>query len=140
MVKGDPRFHALLAEIADLHDKKQADYGAEGDPFRNLRSAEEFGLPVDLGIAIRMNDKMNRLKSFFAKGELENESVEDAYMDIAVYALAAIVLRREENWENIGVSPKVASTLEDRVMGLPVVYDESVPPGQPSSWRGSISG
>lgn len=101
--KGDPRFHALLKEMGDLHDSKQQDYGTPEDPFHNLRAAEDFGLPPEYGIALRMNDKMNRIKKYYKHGGLKNESVEDAYMDIAVYALAALVLRRERQQSSDGV-------------------------------------
>lgn len=93
--KGDARFHEVLSEVGHLHDRKQADYGTEGDPFNNLRTSEAFGLPADEGIAIRMNDKMNRIKAYFKNGELANDTVEDDYLDIATYAIIAVVLRRE---------------------------------------------
>ena len=44
--KGDPRFHSLLKQIGDLHDKKQQDYGSSADPFANIRGGEEFGVPA----------------------------------------------------------------------------------------------
>lgn len=90
-------FHALLKEMGELHDKKQADYGADGDPFANVRSAEEWGLAPSLGACIRIGDKVARLHSFYRKGELANESVEDAYLDLAVYAIIGLLLYREES-------------------------------------------
>jgi len=90
-------FHALLREMGELHDRKQADYGAEGDPFANVRSAEEWGLAPSLGACIRIGDKVARLHSFYRRGELANESVEDAYLDLAVYAIIGLLLYREES-------------------------------------------
>jgi hypothetical protein len=92
---GDPRFHALLKQIGDLHDKKQADYGTDGDPFANVRASAEWGVPSWVGALVRLNDKVHRLKQFAKKGALANESAEDSMMDIAVYALIALVLYRE---------------------------------------------
>jgi hypothetical protein len=41
------RFHQLLTEIGELHDRKQADYGTEADPFNNVRqSAQDWGAPA----------------------------------------------------------------------------------------------
>jgi hypothetical protein len=95
MSAGDPRFHALLKEMGELHDKKQADYGTEGDPFANVRASEDWGIPAWVGACVRLNDKLKRLKAFAKKGVLENESAEDSMIDIAVYALIALVLYRE---------------------------------------------
>lgn len=92
---GDPRFHALLKEIASLHDKKQADYGRDQDPFANVRAADEFGIPAWVGAILRANDKMHRIKSFLLNGKLKNESLEDSLMDGAVYHLIALILFRE---------------------------------------------
>lgn len=95
MGKGDPRFHALLAEIGALHDKKQADYGSKEDPFANVRSAVEFGIDPWIGVAIRLNDKMSRLKQAARGNTLQNESIEDTFMDGAVYNLIGLILYRE---------------------------------------------
>ncbi len=48
-------------------------------------------------MCLRLNDKVRRLQAFYRKGSLANESVEDAYMDLAVYALIGLVLYREES-------------------------------------------
>lgn len=93
------RFHILLAEIGELHDKKQADYGRGDDPFANVRAAEQWGLPPSLGACVRIGDKVSRLQTFYRKGELANESVEDAFMDLAVYALIGLLLYRQESGE-----------------------------------------
>lgn len=92
---GDPRFHAELQKMGELHDKKQEDYGTDGDPFANVRSSEDFGVPAWLGAIIRLNDKVTRIKSFAKKGVLANEALEDSFDDIAVYAIIAKVLYRE---------------------------------------------
>ena len=92
---GDPRFHALLETIADLHDKKQEDYGTDGDPFANVRGSEDWGVSPYVGALVRLGDKVHRLKSFVRTGHLANEGVEDSLMDISVYALIALILYRE---------------------------------------------
>lgn len=83
-------------EIKELHRKKGADYGTDDDPFANLRAAGEFGLPPWVGVALRMEDKMRRIKAFIRKGQLENESVEDSLLDLANYAMLGLALYREQ--------------------------------------------
>jgi len=91
------RFHEILRELADLHDRKQADYGRGGDPFANVRSSEEFGVPAWVGAMVRGNDKVSRIKSFIRNGNLKNESLEDSLRDLAVYAVIALVLFEQEH-------------------------------------------
>lgn len=90
-------FCDTLLEMKDLHLKKGADYGSDQDPFSNVRASEDFGVPAWLGAVIRGNDKMSRLKTFATKRILENESVEDSLIDLAVYSVIALVLYRESN-------------------------------------------
>ncbi len=45
---------------------------------------------------IRANDKVKRLQKYARDGRLENESARDSFMDLAVYALIALVLHDEE--------------------------------------------
>ena len=93
---GDKRFLAVLQEIAVLHERKQRDYGTEGDPFANINASREFGIPPYTGIFLRMGDKFQRIKSYCVNGTLANEGVEDTLMDLAVYSLISLVLFREE--------------------------------------------
>ena len=90
------RFHDLLAEAGALHDVKQADYGKGDDPFANVRSSEDWGMPGWVGAMVRLNDKVKRLQKLGRTGGLMNESAIDSFMDIAVYALIARVLYEEQ--------------------------------------------
>jgi hypothetical protein len=90
-------FHRILHEMGELHDRKQADYGRAHDPFANVRASVDFGVPGWVGCMVRANDKMRRIQAFAVKGELRNESVLDSLMDLAVYAVIATVLYREEH-------------------------------------------
>lgn len=89
------KFHRILNELADLHDKKQNDYGKDGDPLANVRAAEEWGVDSWVGAGIRMTDKIRRLQKAATGGTLKNESVEDSLRDIAVYAIIALILFEE---------------------------------------------
>jgi len=86
------KFHDLLAECGDLHDKKQEDYGRLNDPFANVKASGEFGVEPWVGAMIRANDKMRRLQALANGSELQNEGARDSFMDLAVYALIACVL------------------------------------------------
>jgi len=96
------KFHDTLAEMGELHDRKQADYGRPatgsdgGDPFANIRSITAFGLPAWSGAAVRMGDKMRRIEAAVRGQHLQNESVEDSFLDIAVYAIIGLILFRDE--------------------------------------------
>jgi hypothetical protein len=90
------RFHEILQEAGELHDRKQADYGRGDDPFANVRASGEWGVSPWVGAMIRLNDKVRRLQSLVANGKLENESAEDSLRDIAVYAIIALVLFEQE--------------------------------------------
>ncbi len=93
--KGDPRFYAILDEMAVLHAKKSHDYGAAENPLANVMSAIDFGIPNWVGVAMRMNDKVIRVKNMARTGKLENESIDDAFIDVACYAILALLAYRE---------------------------------------------
>jgi len=93
--RNSERFHAILRELGELHDKKQQDYGREGDPFANVRGSSEWGVPDWVGAMVRASDKVRRLQTFARRGTLANEGVKDAFMDLAVYSVIALVLFEE---------------------------------------------
>jgi hypothetical protein len=110
-IDGTPRrhpnsqaFHDRLATWGDLHDRKQADYGSDADPFANIRQgAADIGLPGWVGCAIRMRDKMQRIltaaKQYIETGEVSmaNESLVDSFDDLGVYSgIGAVLLEEEE--------------------------------------------
>lgn len=94
---GSEKFHRILRDLGHLHDRKQADYGKVDDPFANVRAAEEWGVPEWVGAMIRATDKVRRLQTYARRGTLANEGVEDAFMDLAVYAVIALVLFEEKD-------------------------------------------
>lgn len=88
-------FQQALHEIEALHFKKQQDYGRPTDPFANVRASTDFGIPAWVGTLVRANDKMKRLQKAASSGTLANEGIEDSLMDLATYAIIALVLWRE---------------------------------------------
>lgn len=90
-------FHALLDEIREMHDRKNQDYGREADPYANVRGSQDWGIAPWIGAMVRANDKMKRLQKVALGGTLTNEGVEDSLLDLAVYALIALALWREQH-------------------------------------------
>lgn len=93
---GDPRFHAELKALADLHIAKAADYGRGEDPLANLRASVMWGIPPWRATLLRLGDKVHRLASYALNGKLQNEGVVDSLRDLAAYALLAKILLEEE--------------------------------------------
>lgn len=95
MSKKSP-FMEAIDEIVAMHVKKSKDYGRDTDPFANVRASEDFGIAGWIGCAIRMNDKMRRLQIASQGKELANESIEDSFLDLAVYSIIGLCLLREQ--------------------------------------------
>jgi len=75
-------------ELSDILASKQLDYGPG-----NINNAPGGAIN---GILVRMNDKMERLKNltYHSEGEPQNESIDDSLIDIANYAVIAMMVRR----------------------------------------------
>jgi len=99
---GHPDFYKILDELKELHSKKNQDY-AGNDPLSNLKETEDMGIPAWKGVAIRLSDKYSRLKTFVKKEqyEVKDESVEDVFRDMAVYAILGLILYRESKKDDI---------------------------------------
>lgn len=85
-------FAKLTKQMLETFKKKNADYGDS-----TTQTFKEFGLT---SYAIRLNDKLNRIKSFCKKGGLEvkDESCIDTLMDMASYCLLAVIdIKNKEN-------------------------------------------
>lgn len=79
------KHRALCQEANDLYARKNADYG---DSFG--KSYSEYGITVS---CIRLEDKLNRLKSLVRSGDqkVRDESIRDTLIDLANYALMTII-------------------------------------------------
>lgn len=80
-----------------LFDKKQQDYGS-----KNIASTEDKDINM-LGVAIRLNDKIQRLmnlltKRIKGKGEPNNESIKDNARDIHNYG-TILALLEQDQWK-----------------------------------------
>lgn len=80
----DESFELICKELLTTFVKKHKDYGKG-----NILDTG------DLGIAFRVNDKINRLKNLLTnKQRPTNESMEETWIDIAVYSIIAIMYLR----------------------------------------------
>ncbi len=82
----DQAFTQVNDEILEMFLKKHQDYGKG-----NILSIQE------LGISMRIMEKAQRLKNLLIKQDNEdpvNESIEETWVDIATYAVIAILFRR----------------------------------------------
>lgn len=78
----------LGARVANLIISKQRDYGKN-----NLL---KFG---DMGILVRLSDKMERLINLITKNKnpsVKSESVDDTLYDVIGYCFAWLLIRRQE--------------------------------------------
>jgi len=80
----DEAFKQVSQELLTTFLKKHKDYG-KGNVL-------DMG---ELGIAFRISEKFNRIKHLLMNGKKpDNESVDDSWIDIGVYAVIAILLKR----------------------------------------------
>ena len=81
----DQAFAQVSDEVLEMFLKKHQDYGKG-----NILSIEE------LGISMRILEKAERLKNLLIKkgNSPANESIEETWVDIATYAVIAILYRR----------------------------------------------
>ena len=93
------RFYELLEKMKATHDAKRHDYANTDDVFANFRTCEMAGIPAWKGCCIRIGDKFSRIMGFAKKETLKvkDESIEDTLIDLANYAIIALILYEEEN-------------------------------------------
>lgn len=90
-------------ECLKLVNSKNKDYANPNDFYANFRMSEQAGIPMFVGVHIRLLDKISRLNSFLERfnrtGEMsvEHESIEDTLLDAINYS--AIVLDTYRIWK-----------------------------------------
>lgn len=92
---------ALLAEMGELHDRKNEDYANASNPYENFERAATlaswFTDPVDRTFATLLGVKLARLGELGAKAETPNfESTADSHLDLATYAVLWAAYRRDQ--------------------------------------------
>lgn len=74
--------HTLALKFVRVLDSKQQDYGSEN-----------ITISGELGVVVRAQDKLCRLKHLLAKGgDVNHESVDDSWMDLANYGIIGHML------------------------------------------------
>jgi len=79
----------IALECLELFERKQQDYGSSN-----------ITMSGDLGIAVRLTDKVCRLQHLIRKrirstdDELRNEPIQDSFMDTANYGMIGMMLER----------------------------------------------
>jgi predicted nucleotide modification protein, DUF1599 family len=93
----DQAFAQINDEVLKMFLKKHKDYGKG-----NILSIEE------LGISMRVIEKAERLKNLLIKQGKSpaNESIEETWIDIATYAVIAILFRRGQ-FQSLEMDKKV---------------------------------
>lgn len=87
------RFRQISGQLADLYEKKNADYG---DSF-----GETFGKLGIISAITRITDKYNRLCRLSTnERKVQDESLEDTLRDLACYSIMTLI--ELENKENNG--------------------------------------
>lgn len=83
---------SMCAQASHLMRSKNDDYADGADALGNLRMCEELShghVTTELGILIRMTDKLSRLYNFHKNGRfsVENEGLRDTCLDLINYAV-----------------------------------------------------
>ena len=91
-------FEDIQSEMFELFLRKQADYGPT-----NVGMGSEVVDTDDkvkrslIGLSVRMNDKVQRLLNLTLNNKVpNNESLEDTFIDIANYAVMALIVQRKQ--------------------------------------------
>lgn len=90
-----PKFEEILEELNEMQIRKGKDYGTDEDTLADLVESKKFGIEPWINVILRCSQKMARLATFVKKRNLQNESVEDSLIDLAVYSIHALRLYRE---------------------------------------------
>ena len=86
----------ICAELNDLYESKNADYGESFS-----KTFAEYGIVAPI---IRLDDKLSRLKNLHKKGvqKIKDESMRDTLIDLANYAILTVMeldIQEESRWE-----------------------------------------
>ena len=92
-------FKKIQREQYELFLHKQHDYGPGNISVgTQLQTEDEIHLSLT-GLWFRMNDKIQRLKNLLMSGRenaVEDEPLEDAYLDVSNYGIMATIVRRSK--------------------------------------------
>lgn len=84
------RLNELYTGNVQISMKKNADYANENDPFQNFRICEALGIPAEVGLIVRMSDKLMRAANLITPGreaKVTDETILDTLSDLANYSM-----------------------------------------------------
>jgi hypothetical protein len=90
-------FSKIQDEMLELFLRKQADYGPTNVGMGSEVVDTDYKAKRSLtGLSVRMNDKVQRLLNLTLNNKIpKNESLEDTLIDIANYAVMALIVQRK---------------------------------------------
>ena len=97
----------LLMSVNNILKQKNHDYtGNNGDPFANFRLAEIEGVDPRTGVLIRVQDKLQRIRTYINQGKLavDGEGWQDAIKDVIGYMTLLYGLMQEVH-DSDGTNP-----------------------------------
>ena len=100
----NPEFDELLRKMGQIHDAKRADY-TNDDPLGNFQEAKRVGVTPLQGIMVRLGDKYTRACNLVrnqGKRAVKDETLEDTLLDLANYALLALLAYKRQTKEKGG--------------------------------------
>jgi hypothetical protein len=88
------RFHDIVKEMIELHDKKNRDYAGSDYLSNFLMCEKHMGVPAWIGCIIRLSDKMARIMNLAKTDEISvgDETITDTLTDLAIYAIITRIL------------------------------------------------
>ena len=92
-------FKQIQSEMYEMFARKHMDYGlnniALGGDIINNQDDKKFSLT---GLAIRLTDKISRLKNLLLNGKnyVKGEGMEDTFIDIANYGIIGLLVGRDK--------------------------------------------
>lgn len=89
----------LFKDALEIIRKKRSDYSGDSDPFGNFRSSTLWGISPWRGAALRLMDKLARLKNLMSgkQAQVTDESIRDTVIDGINYLAIMYMLWLEQN-------------------------------------------
>lgn len=88
----------LKDRLIDTVRRKNADYSAGDDAFKNFRYCEQIGVSVEKGILVRICDKIARYDNLSQgkEAQVKDESIADTLLDLCAYIIIYNIYVNEE--------------------------------------------
>lgn len=109
------RAKATFEKCFSVLEKKNADYGADSDPFKNFRMSVQVKVEPARGILVRLSDKVSRVSNLLDKEPaVVSESIHDTIEDAINYLVILDNLIAEQE-EHVSAFNAISSIVNERV-------------------------